>query len=69
MTYQELAQRINRPTAIRAVASAVGRNPWMMVVPCHRVIRTDHTMGGYRGGLPLKTALLKMENTLTTLAF
>lgn len=69
LTYQQLAQRVGHPNAIQAVASAVGRNPWMIVVPCHRVIRTDHTMGGYRGGLPLKKALLKMENTQTALSF
>ncbi|WP_223875871.1 methylated-DNA--[protein]-cysteine S-methyltransferase [Paucilactobacillus kaifaensis] len=69
LTYQQLAHRIGHPTAIRAVASAVGRNPWMIVVPCHRVIRTDHTMGGYRGGLPLKTALLKLESSRTALTF
>lgn len=69
ITYQQLAQQVGHPTAIRAVANAVGRNPWMIIVPCHRVVRTDHTMGGYRGGQPLKTALLQMENNKTALLF
>ena len=61
VTYSELATTLNRPTAVRAIASAVGKNPLLIVVPCHRVLRKDGTLGGYRGGLPMKTALLSLE--------
>ncbi|PKX60784.1 methylated-DNA--[protein]-cysteine S-methyltransferase [Latilactobacillus sakei] len=61
VTYHQLATQIGRPTAIRAVASAVGRNPLLMIVPCHRVIRKDGSLGGYRGGLPFKKQLLALE--------
>ncbi|ETY73359.1 methylated-DNA--[protein]-cysteine S-methyltransferase [Lactiplantibacillus fabifermentans] len=60
-TYTDLAQQIDRPTAVRAVASAVGRNPLLIVVPCHRVLRKDGQLGGYRGGLTMKKALLTLE--------
>ncbi|WP_412989517.1 methylated-DNA--[protein]-cysteine S-methyltransferase [Pediococcus siamensis] len=60
-TYSELARKINRPRAIRAVANAVGRNPNQIVVPCHRVLRKDGTIGGYHGGIPLKRQLLALE--------
>lgn len=68
-TYSQLAATTDHPTAIRAVASTVGRNPWLIVVPCHRVLRADHNLGGYRGGLLLKEALLAMEQNRTALAF
>lgn len=61
VTYSELATTLNRPTAVRAIASAVGKNPLLIVVPCHRVLRKDGTLGGYRGGLVMKTALLSLE--------
>ncbi|MDV7719404.1 methylated-DNA--[protein]-cysteine S-methyltransferase [Pediococcus ethanolidurans] len=60
-TYSALAEKIHRPTAIRAVANAVGRNPNQIVVPCHRVLRKDGSIGGYHGGLPLKRELLALE--------
>jgi methylated-DNA-[protein]-cysteine S-methyltransferase len=69
MTYKQLAAKVGHPKAIRAVASAVGRNPWMLVAPCHRVMRTDHGLGGFRGGLPLKRALLKMEQNHQAIDF
>ncbi|MCT4458647.1 methylated-DNA--[protein]-cysteine S-methyltransferase [Lactiplantibacillus paraplantarum] len=61
-TYSQLATMISRPTAIRAVASAVGKNPLLIIIPCHRVCRKDGQLGGYRGGLPMKRALLALEN-------
>ncbi|WP_432374454.1 methylated-DNA--[protein]-cysteine S-methyltransferase [Lactiplantibacillus pentosus] len=64
-TYTQLAGMIDRPTAIRAVASAVGRNPLLIVVPCHRVCRKDGQLGGYRGGLPMKRALLELESQVS----
>lgn len=61
-TYSELAAEIGRPEAIRAVASSVGRNPVLVVVPCHRILRKDGTLGGYRGGLHMKKLLLEIEH-------
>ena len=61
ISYGELARRIGRPTASRAVGAANGRNPIAIVVPCHRVIGADGTLIGYGGGLPVKQALLALE--------
>jgi methylated-DNA-[protein]-cysteine S-methyltransferase len=60
-SYAELARRIGRPGASRAVGSANGRNPVAIVVPCHRVIASDGTLGGYGGGLDRKEWLLQHE--------
>lgn len=60
-TYTALAAQLNRPTATRAIASAVGRNPILIVVPCHRIVRKDGQLGGYRGGLTMKQQLLSLE--------
>ena len=59
-TYAELAAQIGRPTAVRAVAAACGRNPVAVFTPCHRVVAADG-LGGFRGGLALKQALLDLE--------
>jgi methylated-DNA-[protein]-cysteine S-methyltransferase len=61
ITYRELAARVGRPTAIRAVGTANGANPISIVVPCHRVIGTDGTLRGYGGGLDRKKQLLALE--------
>jgi len=61
ISYGELARRIGRPRAARAVGNALGKNPVAIVVPCHRVIRSDGTLGGYSGGLPFKRRLLAVE--------
>jgi len=61
-TYSDLATKLKRPKAVRAIASAVGRNPLLIVVPCHRVIRKDGQLGGYRGGLAMKQRLLTLEH-------
>jgi methylated-DNA-[protein]-cysteine S-methyltransferase len=61
VSYAELARRIGRPGASRAVGSANGRNPISIVVPCHRVIAADGTLGGYGGGLDRKEWLLEHE--------
>ncbi len=61
-TYSELAESIGNPKASRAVASACGRNPVGILVPCHRVLRKDGGLGGYRWGLPLKEKLLEYES-------
>nr|WP_297426137.1 methylated-DNA--[protein]-cysteine S-methyltransferase [uncultured Actinotalea sp.] len=60
-SYTEVAAAIGAPTAVRAVASACARNPVALVVPCHRVIRGDGSMGGYRWGLAVKERLLARE--------
>ena len=60
-TYTEIAERIGRPKASRAVGNALGSNPVAIIVPCHRVVRTDGTLGGYTGGLEYKEALLDIE--------
>lgn len=59
--YGELAQQIGQPTAARAVAAAIGRNPLSIVVPCHRVLGADGSLTGYAGGLDRKAALLALE--------
>jgi AraC family transcriptional regulator of adaptative response/methylated-DNA-[protein]-cysteine methyltransferase len=61
-TYSELAESIGNPKAVRAVASACARNPVGILVPCHRVLRKDGGLGGYRWGLPLKERLLEHES-------
>jgi methylated-DNA-[protein]-cysteine S-methyltransferase len=63
ITYTELAKRIGKPHAIRAVANAVGKNPCAPEVPCHRVVRSDGGLGGYsaKGGVKTKLTLLKKE--------
>lgn len=60
-TYGEVAVRIGRPDATRAVGAAIGRNPLGIVVPCHRVVGRDGSLTGYAGGLPRKQALLLHE--------
>ncbi len=60
-SYAQVAARIGRPRAIRAVGTAVGDNPLPIVIPCHRVIRTDGSLGGFGGGLPMKVDLLRLE--------
>ena len=60
-SYAEVAREIGRPTAARAVARACASNRLALIVPCHRVIREDGSMGGYRWGLQAKDALLKFE--------
>ena len=67
ITYKELAQRLGIPSAVRAVASALGRNPLPIIIPCHRVVASQGKLGGYAFGLGLKQILLDFENHSTTL--
>ncbi len=60
-TYKDIADMINNPKAVRAVGTAIGRNPLLIMIPCHRVIGKNGTLTGYRGGLDMKKMLLKME--------
>jgi AraC family transcriptional regulator, regulatory protein of adaptative response / methylated-DNA-[protein]-cysteine methyltransferase len=64
-TYLDIAQAINRPKATRAVAQACGANPVAVVVPCHRVIMSDGSIGGYSGLPGVKRALLEAEGALS----
>ena len=64
-TYGEIARAIGRPTAVRAVGLANGRNPLPIVVPCHRVIGASGKLVGYGGGLPVKQALLDREREVS----
>ncbi len=63
VTYSQLARKIGNPKAVRAVGNAVGKNPFAPAVPCHRVVRSDGTLGGYsgKGGIATKIKLLKKE--------
>ena len=62
MSYAHMAQQVGKPKAVRAVGSACATNPLPIVLPCHRVLRTDGSLGGYLGGLEVKEALLRLEN-------
>lgn len=61
-TYSHIAEAIGNPKAVRAVGSAVGRNPLAWLIPCHRVLRRDGALGGYHWGLPVKRGLLAWES-------
>ena len=62
-TYSQVAKAIGKPLAVRAVANAIGKNPYAPRIPCHRVIRSDGSLGGYssKGGVKTKKLLLKKE--------
>jgi len=61
-TYGALADRLGHPRAARAVGTALARNPFPIIIPCHRAVRGDRTLGGFGGGLKMKRALLEMES-------
>ena len=65
-TYLEVAKAIGKARAVRAVANAIGKNPFPPKIPCHRVIRSDGKLGGYsaKGGIKTKKKLLKIEGFL-----
>ena len=60
-TYGEIAERIGRPKACRFVGSALAKNPFPILIPCHRVIRSDNKLGGFGGGVVLKRLLIDFE--------
>lgn len=60
-SYSDIASHIQNPAAVRAVGAAIGANPILITVPCHRVIGKNGTLTGYRGGLEMKTQLLQLE--------
>jgi methylated-DNA-[protein]-cysteine S-methyltransferase len=61
-SYKYVASAIKKPNAIRAVGKAIGKNPLCLIVPCHRVIASDGSLGGYSGGLAIKKKLLQLES-------
>lgn len=63
-TYAAIAQALNNPKACRAVGSAVGANPVAILIPCHRVVRSNGALGGYHWGLPRKERIIQWENAL-----
>ena len=65
-TYSEVAKAIGKPLAVRAVANAIAKNPYPIQIPCHRVIRSDGSVGGYsgEGGVKKKKNLLKKEGII-----
>lgn len=64
MTYAQVARAIGKPNAMRAVGNALNRNPFAPRVPCHRVVRSDGTIGGFAHGTAKKKALLRKEGTM-----
>jgi methylated-DNA-[protein]-cysteine S-methyltransferase len=65
ISYLGLAATINNPGAVRAVGSANGANGLAIVIPCHRVINSNGSLGGFAGGIPLKQRLLRLEQNLS----
>jgi methylated-DNA-[protein]-cysteine S-methyltransferase len=63
ISYSQLAKAINNPKACRAVGSANGKNPIPIIIPCHRVISSDGSLGGFSSGLDIKIRLLELEQT------
>ena len=61
VSYTDIAERIQRPSSVRAVGTAIGANPVLIIVPCHRVITKDGKLGGFRAGLEMKKQLLILE--------
>ncbi len=62
-TYSDIAQHIQKPTAVRAVGAAIGKNPVIITIPCHRVVGKDGSLTGFRGGLDMKKQLLALERS------
>jgi len=60
-SYSDIAKKLGRDKAVRAVGTANGKNPICIIIPCHRVIAANGTLGGYSGGLKIKTTLLELE--------
>jgi methylated-DNA-[protein]-cysteine S-methyltransferase len=64
-TYSGLAVKVGSPRAARAVGTALANNPFPLIIPCHRVVRSDGTLGGFGGGLKMKKELLQREGVIT----
>jgi methylated-DNA-[protein]-cysteine S-methyltransferase len=65
-TYSRIAGHIGRPTSARAIGMALATNTFPIIIPCHRTIRSDGSLGGYQGGLDMKRKLLEMEGIIVT---
>jgi len=65
--YEQIALAIGKPKAVRAVATAIGKNPIPYIIPCHRMIRKDGSLGGFSGGLHFKKKLLSLEGIPSTM--
>ena len=63
-TYSRIARHIGSPKAARAVGNALATNPFPLVIPCHRAVRSDGSLGGYQGGFEMKKRLLEMEGVI-----
>jgi methylated-DNA-[protein]-cysteine S-methyltransferase len=63
LSYTDIASSLGKPAAVRAVGAAIGANPVLIAVPCHRVVGKNGALTGYRGGLAMKAKLLKLENS------
>lgn len=63
MSYKDVANELGIPKSVRSVASSIARNPILVLIPCHRVLGSDGTLRGYRGGLEMKARLLNKEKT------
>ena len=63
-TYRRIARYLGNDKGARAIGTALANNPFPIIIPCHRAIRSDGTLGGYQGGLAMKRALLEMEGVL-----
>ena len=63
-TYARLAEQVGSARAARAVGNALARNPFPLIIPCHRAVRTDGSLGGFQGGTALKRSLLDMEGVM-----
>lgn len=61
LSYKDIAKMIGRPKAIQAVGTAIGKNPFLIIVPCHRVIKSNGSIGGFAYGRKIKEKLLKIE--------
>ncbi len=67
VSYSDIAQKIKNPKAVRAVGCANGKNPFCIIIPCHRVIKANGSIGGYAGGTMIKQQLLQLEKERTSL--
>lgn len=63
ISYSEMAERVGKPDAVRAIGSACGANPIPLIIPCHRVLAKDGSLGGFGWGLPMKHYLLELERS------
>lgn len=63
-SYKWVAKRAGSPKAFRAVGQILKRNPWTLIIPCHRVVNSDNRLGGYSGGLKKKEYLLNLEKAI-----